>query len=305
MRTNNKTQNDENWWTSVLADEKGHDFDAKGRKIPKESQAETPFLDWEKAQRLFKEDTPVLLQVVGYNQGGVLVEGENLKGFVPYSHLVEIKNGDNSVSREDALATYRGKTLKLKLIECLPKEDRVIFSERAAQAGAGRRRELFSTLKRGKEVEGEITNITDFGVFVDLGGVEGLVHISELSWGRVEHPSQVVQMNEKIQVQILNLSPERCRVALSIKRLNNNPWENIHKKYHIGQIVPAEITTLVTFGVFARLEEDIEGLIHRSEIPPAKEYMLKEGAAIETQILRIEAKKQRMSLSLKIGENHG
>jgi len=305
MRNNNETQNDENWWASVLADEKRHEFGAEKKTSPEKPQMETPFLDWEKAQRLFKDDTLVVLKVVGHNQGGVLVEGEDLKGFVPYSHLVRINNGDNSVPREEALTAYYGETLKLKLIECLPKEDRIIFSERAAQAGAGRRRELFSTLTRGKVVEGEVTNITDFGVFVDLGGVEGLVHISELSWGRVEHPRQVVQMKEKIQVQILNLSPERCRVALSVKRLNSNPWENIHKKYHIGQIVPAEVTTLVSFGAFARLEEGIEGLIHSSEIPPAKEYLLKEGEVIEIQILRIEAKKQRMSLSLKIGENHG
>ncbi len=298
MINNNETENDENWWTSVLADEKGHILD--------ESPPPTaPILDWEKAQRFFQEDTLVLLKVVGHNRGGVLVEGENLKGFVPYSHLLKINYRDDAVSREEALAAYFGKTLKLKLIECLPKEDRIVFSERAAQAGAGRRRELFSTLTRGKVVEGEVTNITDFGVFVDLGGVEGLVHISELSWGRVEHPSQVTQIKERIQVQILNLSPERCRVALSIKRLSSNPWENIHKKYHIGQIVRTEITTIVSFGAFARLEEGIEGLIHSSEIPPTKEYLLKDGAVIEAQILKIEAKKQRMSLSLKIEENHG
>ena len=304
MEKDKEKRNDENWWASVLADESGH-IREDGKSSVAVSEEEPLALDWEKAQRLYKDDALVFLQVVGHNQGGILVEGENLKGFVPYSHLIKLNNGDDPTKREEALAAYRGENLKLKLIECLPKENRIIFSERAAQVGAGRRQELFATLTSGKVVEGEVTNITDFGVFVDLGGVEGLVHISELSWGRVEHPRQVVQMGKKIQVQILNLSPERCRVALSLKRLADNPWEKSHQKYQLGQIVPAEITTLVSFGAFARLEAGIEGLIHSSEVPPAKRDLLEEGILLKVKILQIEAEKQRMSLSLNFEENYG
>jgi small subunit ribosomal protein S1 len=302
MKADNEILNDENWWEAVMSDESRQG--AQKKNTAQKHKAQYPALDWNKAQRIYQDDSLVTLTVVGHNQGGVLVEGENLKGFVPYSHLVQVQNNISSKKKAASLAAYLGKTLSLKLIECFPKEDRIIFSERAAQAGAGRRREIFSMLQRGKIVEGKVTNITDFGVFVDLGGVEGLVHISELSWGRVEHPRQVAQMDEKIRVQILSFSPERCRVALSLKRLQPNPWEKVHEKYRAGQIVSAEITSVVPFGVFARLEEGIEGLIHNSEIPQSKRDLLKKDTVIEAKILRIEAKKQRMSLSLNFGESY-
>ncbi len=298
MSIDDKTQNDERWWMAVMSDELPQSV--KKRK----NKPKSPIVDWKKARQIYRDDSLISLIVVGHNQGGVLVEGKNLKGFVPYSHLVSLENNASDEKREVSLGAYIGKKLNLKLIECFPEEDRIIFSERAAQAGAGRRREIFASLKRGKTVEGTVTNLTDFGVFVDLGGVEGLVHISELSWGRVEHPRQILSLGEKIQVQILSFSSERCRVALSLKRLTPNPWENIHKKYHPGQIISTEITSVVTFGVFARLEEGIEGLIHNSEIPQVKKDRLKKGETVKTRILRIEAQKQRISLSMNIGEKN-
>ncbi len=239
MNSEIKIENDENWWASVLADENRHKPEVLG--VKSEPEENTPENTWERVQRLYEDDVLVSLDVVGHNRGGVLVEGDGLKGFIPHSHLVGLDDVEDNPEREEKLASYFGKTLQLKLIECTPKDDRIVFSERAAQAGAGSRRELFSMLSRGKIVEGEVTNITEFGVFVDLGGVEGLIHISELSWGRVGHPRQIVQLKENIRVQILDLSPERCRVALSLKRLTDNPWQNAEEKYQIGQVVPAEI----------------------------------------------------------------
>ncbi len=292
------TKNEEGWWASVLADESYLE-----EKIPKGDEKNLSH-DWEKAKKLYEEDGIVSLEVISHNHGGLLVEGEGLRGFVPHSHL--LKTNENAGSKkEENLAQYHGTTLKLKLIECTPEEDRAVFSERAAQAGAGERRELFDTLKEGEIISGEVTNITDFGVFVDIGGVEGLIHISELSWGRVGHPTQIVDVKEKIQVQILSLSPERCRVALSLKRLSDNPWEKIHEKYHQGKIVPAKITALVSFGVFARLEEGIEGLIHSSEIPPAERNLLQQEEEIDVRILEIDARKQRMGLSLILEGKNG
>lgn len=303
MNTEKKIENDENWWASVLADENRHKPEVLGAKS--EPEGNTPENTWERVQRLYEDDVLVSLDVVGHNRGGVLVEGDGLKGFIPHSHLVDLDDVEDTPEREERLASYFGKTLQLKLIECAPKDDRIVFSERAAQAGAGSRRELFSTLSRGKIVEGEVTNITEFGVFVDLGGVEGLIHISELSWGRVGHPRQIVQLKENIRVQILDLSPERCRVALSLKRLVDNPWENAEEKYPIGQVVPAEITAFVSFGVFACIEAGIEGLIHNSEIPSEKRERLSEGEKIDVQILKVDSKKQRMGLSLSTEKNHG
>ena len=291
-------QNDDNWWASVLADENYHALDTE-ITLPHRSKKEDPGLNWDRAQKLYRQDVVVSMQVVGHNRGGVLVEDDDLKGFVPYSHLIKLTDDNDSARRERTLATYMGKILQLKLIECTQEDSRLVFSERAAQAGTGRRRELFSTLTRGKIVSGEITNITDFGVFVDLGGVEGLIHISELSWGRVEHPREFAQLKEIVQVQILDISLERSRVALSIKRLQDNPWENAQEKYKVGQIVSAEIKTSVPFGCFARLEDGIEGLIHSSEIPSDK-APLKVGAQVKLKILQLDANKQRLALSLKI-----
>lgn len=302
-KTNEKDfgQNDDNWWASVLADENYHSPDTD-IPLPHQIKKDYTGLNWDKAQELYRQDVVISMQVVGHNRGGVLVEGDDLKGFVPYSHLIMLNDGDDSARREKTLATYKEKKLQLKVIECTPEESRLVFSERAAQAGTGRRRELFSTLERGKIVTGEITNITDFGVFVDLGGVEGLIHISELSWGRVGHPREFAQLKEKVQVQILDISLERSRVALSIKRLHDNPWENAQEKYKIGQIVSAEIKALVPFGAFARLDDGIEGLIHSSEIPPEEAPLI--GAQVDLRILQIDAKKQRLALSLKIIDDY-
>lgn len=302
-KTNEKDfgQNDDNWWASVLADENYHSPDTD-IPLPHQIKKDYTGLNWDKAQELYRQDVVISMQVVGHNRGGVLVEDDDLKGFVPYSHLIMLNDGDDSARREKTLATYKGKKLQLKVIECTPEESRLVFSERAAQAGTGRRRELFSTLERGKIVTGEITNITDFGVFVDLGGVEGLIHISELSWGRVGHPREFAQLKEKVQVQILDISLERSRVALSIKRLHDNPWENAQEKYKIGQIVSAEIKALVPFGAFARLDDGIEGLIHSSEIPPEEAPLI--GAQVDLRILQIDAKKQRLALSLKIIDDY-
>ena len=153
---------------------------------------------------------------------------------------------------------------------------------------------------------GEVTNITDFGVFVDLGGVEGLIHISELSWGRVIHPSNVLNLGQKIEVQVLTILLERCRIALSLKRLKPNPWETISQRYTVNDVVPATITSVVSFGVFARLEEGLEGLVHTSEIEPeglAVREAFTEGQHIDVRILHIEHQHQRLGLSLKLTGN--
>ncbi len=142
--------------------------------------------------RCISQDGIIELTVTGYNRGGLLVEGEGLNGFVPCSHLVDLPIQPNEDRREDCLSVYVGRTLRLKVIECVPEEGRMVFSERAARAEAGKRPALFSTIQPGQHIHGEVTNITEFGVFVDLGGVEGLIHISELSWGRVSHPGSGV-----------------------------------------------------------------------------------------------------------------
>lgn len=307
MNENYVTQTDDGWWEAVLAEESVDAPSARGADVaaPLEADEDASYVDiWTKAKQLYDRDEIISLKVTGYNRGGVLVEGEGIKGFVPSSHLVREDGLSHPATSKDDLASYQGKILQLKIIECIPEKERVVFSERAAQAGAGRRRELFHTLKTGKVISGEVTNITDFGAFVDLGGVEGLIHISELSWGRVGHPREIVQVGESYQVKVLDISPKQCRVALSLKRLLDNPWESITEKYQIGEIVPATLTAFVSFGIFARLNDGIEGLIHRSEMPSAA-HNLEKGDTVNVKILEIQPQKQRMGLSLRVDQPNG
>jgi len=260
-------------------------------------------MDWDMAIELYEMDKIISLLVCGYNRGGLLVSGEGLQGFVPVSHLVDLPSDKSAAEQEQCLKAYSGRHLELKIIECDPTRGRVVFSERAALAKPGSRNTLLNQLQPGQCIEGTVTNITDFGVFVDLGGVEGLIHVSEISWGRVRHPSDVVQYGERINVHVINVEPERSRVALSMKRLYPNPWETAETRYFPGQVTEAIITSLVNFGAFARLEEGLDGLIHVSEIcpgnPPANlSELLHEGQRVKVRVLHVDSTKQRLGLSM-------
>ena len=260
--------------------------------------------DWEWANELYRQDEAITLQVTGHNRGGILVETENLKGFVPISHLVQIPHTcDPNDGIEAALERYIGKTVQLKVIECDPARGRVVFSERAAQAEPGRRLQLLDEIQKGDCLHGSVTTVTDFGAFVDLGGMEGLVHISELSWGRVQHPRDVVSVGENVRVTVLDVDRSRSRVALSIKRLHPNPWENIADRYQPGQVAEAVITSVVSFGAFARLDSGIDGLIHASELggnggSKRPGDILRKGQRVRVSILNIEPERQRLGLRL-------
>jgi len=314
-RDDNHT-NDDGWWASVLADEERHIVPIKStsqvmstnesmdnREASMEKSVQP---DWIQTRMVYDQDKIVQLGVTGCNRGGLLVEGQGLQGFVPFSHLVAMNSHPDGDGRMEFLSTYIGRILDLKVIECVPEEGRVVFSERAAKSESGCRTRLFSELSVGQTIKGDVTNITEFGVFIDLGGVEGLIHISELSWGRVVHPADIVGLGETLEVMVIDVSPERCRVALSLKRLQPNPWETVRNRYLVNDIVPATITTIVSFGAFARLEEGLEGLIHVSEIPLENGQTIKEilapGAKVNVRILQVDSTHQRLGLSLKLEE---
>lgn len=296
---------DEGWWDAILAEDESNISQLAPTVRPSkvEERNKSP-VKWEWAKEMYHQDQIISLTVTGFNRGGVLVEGRGLAGFVPCSHLVDVPAQIESDRREDCLSAFVGRTLRLKVIECIPDEGRMVFSERAARAEAGKRMELFKALQTSQRVAGEVTNITDFGVFVDLGGVEGLIHISELSWGRVTHPGQVLNIGQHVEVLVMEIDPERCRVALSLKRLCPNPWERAEQCYPVNCIVPAVITCLVPFGAFARLEEGLEGLIHISEIPIPRDIALKDflapGQEIQVRVLQVNSARQRLGLSLRI-----
>jgi ribosomal protein S1 len=310
---------DEGWWESVLAEERQYapPRPAQGAMKPKlvvPVQAKTepqPTVsvtqtDWNAIKDLYANDRIVDMKVSGHNRGGLLVEKDGISGFIPFSHLIDLAGKEQEANRDVSLEAYVGKVLRVKVIECVPEEGRVVFSERAALAEPGKRAELFHQLQTGSQVKGTVTNITDFGVFVDLGGVEGLIHISELSWGRVSHPNQIVKLGEEITVQVLDVSAERCRVALSLKRIHPNPWEHASTEFPVNTIHNAVITSVMSYGAFARIEAGVEGLIHASEMSlvpnQTPREVLFEGQELKVRILHVDAAHQRMGLSLLLGD---
>jgi small subunit ribosomal protein S1 len=264
--------------------------------------------DWAWARELYEADDTVTLPVVGFNRGGLLVEARSLRGFVPISHLLGVQPVAEGAERVGLLSSHVGRSLSLKVIEFDPERGRLVFSERAAQAGPGRRAELLNSLKPGDRVRGSVTNITRFGVFVDLGGLEGLIHVSELSWGRVRHPSDAVSCGQTIEVKVLSVDRDQARVALSLKELLPDPWMTVESRYALDQIVEGVITNVVRFGAFVGIEEGLEGLIHVSELGDGSflhpRSVLKEGEHVRARVIHIDAGERRLGLSLRQVPQH-
>ena len=294
----------DSWWKAALSE--GDEYLSLGGKAvdpdqpgmdPPQFSHKLPENDWDYVDRLYQMDEIVRLNVVGCNQGGLLVQGEKINGFVPCSHLLA-----GHKKKE-----YLHQMVALKVIEYDRDRCRVVLSERAAQAEAGTRIKLLDELTEGTCIPGVITTLTDFGAFVDLGGMEGLIHISELSWGRVDHPSDVVSVGDCLDVYILNIDRVENKVALSLKKMCPNPWETITERYQPGQIVEAVVKNIVSYGAFVRLEDGVDGLIHVSELGENGEEvspwdLLEENQKVSVEIINLDPKEQRLGLSLAEGE---
>ena len=265
--------------------------------------------DWERAEELMASQQIFESMVAAYNRGGVIVKIGQVRGFVPASQLSadsQSQGEDNPDNADDRWSGLVGENLMLKVIDIDRKRNRLILSERLAVREWRRQQkeQLLETLREGDTYDGVISSIADFGAFVDLGGADGLIHLSELSWNRVNHPSEVVRVGEKVKVQILSVDQERRRIGLSLRRLQPQPWDVVDQTYEVGQIVRGRITKLVNFGAFARLEKDgIEGLIHVSELTERRithpREVVSEGQEYDLRIIRIDTDKRRMGLSLK------
>ena len=259
--------------------------------------------DWDAITKIQERDETLLLEVVGFNRGGLLVDWESLRGFVPISQLLPPSTTNSEDDRKTPLENRVGKTLNLRIIELNVEKNRLIFSERAAQVESGKRSQIIHKLTLGTIVEGHVTNLCDFGAFIDLGGVEGLIHISELSWGRVAHPTDMLTTGEKIKVTILDINEVEERIALSLKRLYDDPWKTVVKRYQIGDIIDCRITNVVDFGAFACIEEGLEGLIHFSELAEGQflhpRNVVSENQFVKARILSINSKARRLGLSLR------
>jgi len=265
--------------------------------------------DWERAESLMASQHIFESAVAAYNRGGVIVKIGQVRGFVPASQLSadsQSQGEEQTEESEDRWAQLVGANLMLKVIDIDRKRNRLILSERLAVREWRRQQkeQLLDRLKEGDVYDGLISSIADFGAFVDLGGADGLIHLSELSWNRVNHPSEVVAVGDTVKVQILSEDQERRRIGLSLRRLQPQPWDIVNETYEVGQVVHGRITKLVNFGAFARLDKDgIEGLIHVSELTDRRithpKEVVSEGDEFELRIIRIDTDKRRMGLSLK------
>lgn len=302
---------DEGWWSAVLADEEqfgdfgdAEDEDDGDTQQPSKITASQSEVDWDKVSAIYSGDEIIDLKVIGLNRGGLLVADDEIHGFVPASHLIDVPANIAEEDREFYLSNYLERTIALKVIECDPEKERVVFSERAALAGEGQRKRLLNRLSTGDIVTGVVTNITSFGAFVDLGGLEGLIHVSELSWGRVQHPADIVSINDEVKTIVLDVSEDQGRIALSLKQLQANPWKLLAKTLSPGDVISAEIASIVKYGAFARLNQGIEGLIHISSMNFPEDCthindFLFVGQAVEVCVLNIDAHKRRLGLKLE------
>ncbi len=259
---------------------------------------------WEKAANILGSGQVVSGLVTGWNRGGLLVRWDKLQGFVPASQLKEVPLVEDSESRDEELARWVGEELQLKVIELDRSRNRLVFSERATIWGPRDGERVMSEIKAKEIREGQVSNLCEFGAFVDLGGVDGLIHISELSWGRVNHPRELLDVGQHVLVYVISVDKSGQRIALSLKRLHPDPWTIVDKKYHVGQVIDAVITNVVDFGAFARIEEGLEGLIHISEFPDAKVMHLSElvhpGQQVRVRVLRIDSTNHRLGLGIYV-----
>ena len=302
---------DESWWSAVLADEpfiidqeEYVEPEIGFHSLPSQADQVNTNIDWGKVNKIFTKDEIIKLNVIGFNRGGVLVADGDVHGFVPASHLIDLPADLCDEEREHYLTSYLERKISLKVIECERKKERIVFSERAALAKEGQRRHLLQNLNEGDVISGVVTNVTDFGVFVDLGGLEGLIHVSELSWGRVKHPSDVLKVDDEVQTLVIQVSEDQGRIALSLKRLHENPWKVLSEKLSPGEIIDAVISNIVKYGAFARIDSGVEGLIHISSMnfPDGCKYMdefLYEGQAVRVCVLNIDCQKRRLGLKLE------
>jgi small subunit ribosomal protein S1 len=259
--------------------------------------------DWQLAQASFENGETLGLQVTGYNRGGLLVQLNELRGFIPASQLVNSPNHLEYEERTAELARRVGADLSLKIIELDKDRNRLILSERAAVSREEQVAQLFAELCEGDIRRGRVTNLCAFGAFVDLGGAEGLIHISEMSWGRVAHPSDMLQSGDDVEVYVINVNREEKKIGLSLKRLQPDPWSTVGERYQVNQLVTGTITNVVSFGAFARIEEGLEGLIHISELAEGNflhpRNVVKEGDVVTARILNIDSANHRLGLSLR------
>ena len=261
--------------------------------------------DWRQAEQLAENDEAYAATVADSNKGGLLISFGSLRGFIPASHVVDVPRGLEEDERIAYLRTMVGKTINVKVLEVDRQRRRLVFSQREAQREKreARKEVLLDKLEEGQTVTGTVSGIRDFGAFVDLGGADGLIHISELAWHRVKHPKDIVSIGDEVEVYVLRLDDEGKRIGLSRKRLQPNPWTLVDDQYHVGQLVEGTVSRIAPFGAFISMEPGIEALLHISQLADHEvsevSMIVQEGETYLLRIISIEADRQRLGLSLK------
>jgi len=258
---------------------------------------------WQVAQAYYEADKILRLKVIGHNKGGLLVTWNSIQGFVPASQLIDLPQFHLPRERMRALAMWQDRELTLKIIEVDRSKNRLILSERATLVHADDRESLLKGVVPGEKRKGKVTNLTEFGAFIDLGGVEGLIHISEISWSRVAHPSMVLQPDQEVEVLVLSVEPNSERVALSTKRLRPDPWLRADQHYKPGQLIQGTVSNITTYGAFVVLEEELEGLVHISELAEGMflhpRDVVQVGEVVVARVLNVDSKQKRIALTMR------
>lgn len=261
--------------------------------------------DWQRAQELAKSGEVWEEEVIGFNKGGLVIPLGGIRGFVPASQIADFRPTMTPEERLARLSSMVGERLKVKVIEINQRKHRLILSATQAQREwrEQQRDRLLDELREGEVRHGVVSSLSPFGAFVDIGGADGLVHLSELSWRRLRHPRELLHVGDEIDVVVLHLDREHKRIALSRKRLEPEPWALVEDDYELGQLVEGVITNVADFGAFAEIESGVEGLIHISELAdnPVSNprEVVRRGERVLLRIIRIDSRRKRLGLSLK------
>ncbi len=255
--------------------------------------------DWIVAEELMGSQETLSVDVIDTNRGGVLVSFGRLQGFIPNSHLTSIPRGVQHDQHADLKKRLVGRSVAVAVIEVNPRRRRLILSERAA--ARQRRQELLQELHEGAIRMGIVSNLVDFGAFIDLGGIDGLLHVSEISWDHVDHPRDVLDVGDTIEVYVLSVDRERERISLSRKRLLPDPWAQVTDGLHRGDVIDGTVTHVTDFGAFVSVGRGVEGLVHVSEMPMGGQTLtgLAPSTDVKVQVLYVDPLQQRISLKLE------
>jgi len=263
-------------------------------------------VSWQRIDGMLASKESFHSKIIGYNKGGLIVPIENLRGFVPASQIsLSRRAGMSGETPEARWSKMVGEDIDVCVIEVDRERRRLILSERAAstETRESLKERVIDELKEGEVRNGRVTSLAEFGAFVNINGADGLVHLSEISWDRINHPSEVLKVGQEVKVKVISIDRDKKRIGLSIRQLQNDPWTQRTTKYQVGQLVEASITRLTKFGAFARLEKDLEGLIHISEISEKRiehpKEVLKEGDSVTLRIIKIDPANHRVGLSLR------